>query len=84
MELLIISVAVFLNFSLLLWKWNHERYGDFVVDVAVLSALTYMFGGTQGGMVIALCAGAMMSIFLLFYKPKINIKPPGFKPGQVS
>jgi len=72
MELAVVSVAVFLNFSLLLWKWNHDRYGDLIVDVCVLVALTYMFGGTQGGMVIALCAGAMMSVFLLFYKPKFS------------
>ena len=84
MELLIVSVAVFLNFSLLVWKWNSQRYSDLVVDIGVLVALSYLFGGTMGGMTIALCAGAMMSIFLLFYKPKINIKPPGYKPRQVS
>lgn len=78
MELLIISIAVFLNFGLLVWKWNSARYVDLIVDVAVLTALSYLFGGTMGGMVIALCAGAMMSIFLLFYKPKINIRPPGY------
>jgi hypothetical protein len=73
MELAIVSVAVFLNFGLLLWKWNNDRHGDLIVDVCVLIALSYLFEGSQGGMVIALCAGAMMSVFLLFYKPKFSL-----------
>lgn len=80
MELLIISVAVFLNFGLLVWKWNAKRYGDLLVDVGTLVALSYLFGGTMGGMTIALCAGAMMSIFLIFYKPKFNITKPKYRP----
>ena len=70
MELLIISVAVFLNFGLLKWKADKERYADLAVDIATLAALTYLFGGTMGGMIIALVAGAMMSIFLLISPPK--------------
>lgn len=80
MELLIISVAVFLNFGLLVWKWNTRRYGDLIVDVATLVSLSYLFGGTMGGMTIALCAGAMMSIFLIFYKPKFNLPRPKYRP----
>lgn len=73
MELVIVSIAVFLNFGLLVYKFNRERYSDLVVDVGVLVALSYLFGGTQGGMIIALCAGAMMSLFLLVYPPKFSI-----------
>lgn len=72
MELLIVSVAVFLNFALLLWKFSNMRYADFTVDVMVLGTLTFLFGGTMGGMIIALCAGAMMSIYLLISPPKFN------------
>jgi hypothetical protein len=70
MELLIISVAVFLNFGLLKWKADNERWTDIAVDVTVLGALTFLFGGTMGGMVIALVAGALMSIYLLISPPK--------------
>jgi len=72
MELLVISIAVFLNFGLLVWKFNKGRYADLAVDTATLVALGYLFSGTQGGMVIGLCAGAMMSLFLMVYPPKIN------------
>ena len=73
MELLIVSIAVFLNFALLLWKFNHERYADLLIDICVLCALAYLFGGTMGGMTIALCAGAMMSLYLLVSPPKFDI-----------
>ncbi len=70
MELLLISVAVFANFGLLKWKADKERWSDVLIDVAVLAALTFMFGGTMGGMIIALVAGAMMSLYLLISPPK--------------
>lgn len=72
MELLIISVAVFLNFALLKWKLEHERYTDLFVDISVLVALSFLFGGSMGGMIIAMCGGAMMSIFLLVSPPKFT------------
>lgn len=69
MELLLVSIAVFLNFSLLKWKADRGRWADFTLDIAVLLALAWLFGGTMGGMVIGLCAGAMMSIYLLISSP---------------
>ena len=70
MEILIISVAVFLNFMLLVWKLNKERYADFTVDLITLIALSYLFSGTYIGMVVALVAGAMMSIYLALFPPQ--------------
>ena len=70
MELLVISIAVFLNFGLLKWKMERERYGDIILDIAVLASLSYLFGGTMGGMIIAMCSGALMSIYLLVFPPK--------------
>jgi len=70
MELIITAFAVFLNFGLLKWKLDAERYSDLFIDLVVLGSLTYMFGGTMGGIVIGLVAGAMMSVYLLFFPPK--------------
>jgi len=70
METLIIAIAVFLNFGLLKWKADHDRWADLSIDLVVLGALSYLFGGTMGGMIIALVAGAMMSIYLLISPPK--------------
>jgi len=70
MDMLLIMVAVFLNFGLLKWKLDKVRYTDVALDVTVLVALSYLFSGTMSGMVIALGAGAMMSIYLLISPPK--------------
>jgi len=70
METLIIAVAVFLNFGLLKWKAERGRWGDISIDVATLGVLSFLFDDTMGGMVIALVAGALMSIYLLMFPPK--------------
>lgn len=72
MELILVSIAVFANFWLLKVKLDKEKYADLLMDLTVLAALTYMFGGTMGGMVIALVAGAMMSVYLYFSPPKFK------------
>ena len=72
MEMLIISIAVFLNFMLLKWKLDHERYMDFGVDLIVLIAISYLFAGTMSGMAVGLIAGALMSLYLLVSPPKFT------------
>ena len=72
MEMLVISIAVFLNFMLLKWKLDHKRYMDFGVDLIVLIALAYLFAGTMSGMAVGLIAGAMMSLYLLVSPPKFT------------
>ena len=70
MELLIMGAATFLNFALLKWKLQKNRFADFALDLVVLVALSYMFGGTLTGMSIAMVAGFMMSLYLAFSPPK--------------
>lgn len=66
MELLLISLSTAFNFGILRWKLSHGRYADTVFDVATLIALSYMFAGTLGGMIVAMCSGALISIYLIF------------------
>jgi len=70
MELIIIAFATFLNFGLLKWKFDHGRYADATLDLAILVALSFLFGGTMGGMIIAMISGALMSLYLLVSPPK--------------
>lgn len=70
MELAVISIAVFLNFFLVKWKLDTKRYADAVFDIFVLATLAYLFNGSMGGMVIAMCGGALISIALIIFPPK--------------
>lgn len=71
-ELIIIAIATAFNFIILKWKFEHHRYGDLVFDIIVLMALSSLFGGTLGGMVIAMVSGAIVSGFLLIRPPKFH------------
>ena len=71
MELIILSIIVVSNFILLKFKWEKARFLDFFTDVFVLLSLSYMFAGTASGMIIALTAGMMMSVYLWFYPPHL-------------
>ena len=69
MEILIIAIATALNLIVLKWKAERERYGDLFLDISALIALNWMFGGTLGGMMIAMMASAMISTYLFFSPP---------------
>lgn len=69
MEIFAVMIATALNFILLKYKFEHEKYIDLVLDVITLIILSKLFGGTLGGMVIAMGAGAMISVYLLMFPP---------------
>ena len=70
--LVVIMAAVVSNFIILVYKLKHKQFVGFGADVIVLWALTYMFGGTAVGMVIATGAGAMFSLYLLMFPLDID------------
>lgn len=70
MEFLIIGIATFFNFMILKWKFEHERYADLVFDVSTLVAISWLFGGTLGGMTIAMISSALISLYLIPFPPK--------------
>ena len=69
MELLIIGIATAFNFMIIKWKLEKHRFADAVVDVAVLLIVGFIFGGTLGGMTIAMVASAIVSLYLLWSPP---------------
>lgn len=70
MELILMAIATVFNFIILRLKYARERYEDLSIDVIVLVTLTWMFGGTMSGMVVAMIASMFMSIYLWFFPPK--------------
>ena len=70
MEYLIIAVATFFNFIILKWKFERERYADLGFDLICLVAISWLFGGTLGGMTIAMIASALISLYLIAFPPK--------------
>ncbi len=70
MEFLIIAVATFFNFMILKWKFEKGRYADLAFDMATLVAISFLFGGTLGGMIIAMIASALISLYLIVFPPK--------------
>lgn len=70
MEYLLIAVATFFNFIILKWKFEHERYADLAFDVATLCAISWLFSGTLGGMIVGMIASALISLYLIAFPPK--------------
>ena len=71
MEFLLIGIATAFNVMILKWKLDRGRSEDPVVDVTVLVALSWLFGGTLGGLIIAMVASAIISLYLI-------VSPPAF------
>jgi len=70
-ELLILGVFTAFNFLILKIKLESKRIADFFFDLGSFIILTMIFGGTLGGMTIAMVAGFIISITLLMFPPKV-------------
>ena len=69
-ELLVMGVVTFFNFIILLWKFQRERYADLAFDVSTLVALSWLFAGTVSGMIVAMIASCLISLYLIIFPPK--------------
>ncbi|MFA7029981.1 MAG: hypothetical protein WC179_06910 [Candidatus Cloacimonadaceae bacterium] len=68
--IVIMAIATMFNFIILKWKLEKERYADFVFDILCLIAISWLFAGTLGGMVIAMTSSALISLYLIAFPPK--------------
>lgn len=66
MEVILLGFLTALGFCILLWKINLKFFAKYQwqTDLIISTALTFLFFGTQGGMLIAIIAGIFVSIFL--------------------
>lgn len=68
--LIVIGIVTFLNLIILKIKFEAGRTADLILDISALVVLNYLFGGTLGGMTIAMVASLLMSCYLWFWPPK--------------
>lgn len=71
MEFFIIGFAVFFNFMVIKYKFEKKRYADATLDLILLSTISFLFAGSFGGLVVATVASALISIYLIFFPPKL-------------
>ena len=62
----IMGVVTFINFAVLVYKYNKGRYKDLAIDVTTLGVTSYLFGGTITGLLVAMMGSLMMSLYLLW------------------
>jgi len=70
MEFLIIGIATAMNVLVIKWKLEKKRYEDAIFDGGILFGLSYVFGGSYGGLVVATISSAIISIYLIASPPK--------------
>ena len=69
---LIMGLAAAFNVLIILKKIRLKRYEDAIIDAGILALLSWVFGGTLGGMMIATVASAVVSLSLLVTPPMFN------------
>jgi hypothetical protein len=65
MEYLILGLVTAFNFIILKYKFDHARYYDLTIDIITLLFLSWLFKGTISGLIVAMIAGSVVSIYLL-------------------
>jgi len=71
---LLLTIGLITAFNLIIFKVKFEqgRYGDLALDFVTFAFLTAFFGHTLGGMVIAMIAGTVVSLYLFVFPPHFN------------
>ena len=70
-EFIIIGITVFFNIAVVKWKFDHKRYTDAIVDGTLLVAVTMVFSGSYGALVVGTIASALVSLYLLISPPRL-------------
>ncbi len=70
MDLLILGIITFIDFAILKWKFERGRYGDFALDLLMLSIVITFFHGSMTTLIIGVIAQFIMSFYLLISPPK--------------
>ena len=65
MEYLILGLVTAFNLIILKYKFDHARYYDLAIDITTLLFLSWLFKGTVSGLIVAMIAGSVVSVYLL-------------------
>jgi hypothetical protein len=71
MEVIVIGIVTAFNFIVIKKKLERKRFADAGLDLLALVLLSMMFGGTVSGMVVAMIASLLISIYLLTNPPNL-------------
>jgi len=67
---LLIGVITAFNLMIFKIKFEQKRYGDLLYDIVTFMILNAIFGGTLGGMIVAMIASGIISVYLYFNPPE--------------
>lgn len=70
------GIVTFFNLVILKIKFEAGRTADLILDIASIFVLSYIFGGTVTGMLVAMIASGIMSVYLWFWPPKFMQSDP--------
>ena len=72
------SIATTFNIIIIYYKFTHQKIMSAVIDIGVLTALSWLFIGTVSGLSIGMIASFFFSVYLLIQPPKEQSKTPEF------
>ncbi len=75
MEFLLIGLAVAANIIFILFKYERKRYSDATLDFILLIAVTVIFSGSYGALVVGTIASLVVSIYLYANPPNLPKLP---------
>lgn len=70
--LIVIGIVTAFNLIIFKIKFEQGRYGDLALDFVTFAFLTAFFGHTLGGMMIAMIAGTLVSLYLFIFPPEFG------------
>ncbi len=72
MELTILGIALALNLLIVIWKFQHSRVMDAIVDSTLLVLVASVFSGSTATLIIGTIGSLLVSIYLLISPVKVN------------
>ena len=84
MEYVLIGLVSAFNLLIIKIKVDKKRYEDAFVDTCLMILLAYLFSGSYAGMVVAMVASLVISIFFLISPPTFTNQTKGFLKSQLD
>ncbi len=72
MEILLIGIVTALNLIFIKFKFDRSRWEDGFLDLMLLMILSFIFGGSYAGLVVATITSLIISIYLFFSPPRFT------------
>lgn len=69
---IVMGIAAAFNVLVIWWKATNARVLDSLLDGGILIVLSWVFGGTLGGMLVATVSSAIVSLYFLAVPPKFS------------